>query len=197
MFNYESGKRYTIIGFGGYLTLSIISLLFSAVWYVLANSIVQNLLIGRLLSLATIASLLIAAGGFGIMWLEQRKFIDFVTAGTVGISAVLRIFNSFRPANLLYFSGKATYASASMLSLLISLLLAIFYIVLSVRAFQFNKIFSLLLVLAFLYTIFSGMLISIFYAKLGIPLFIVLCVREFGYVVCAALCFLECKQEQY
>lgn len=181
--SYEDGRKLTNLGFGLNLIVNIVfvlDLVVSNVFHLSTNVINTLLNCGQYLSIG------VAALGFLLMWLSDKEMIDLLSCGTTGIAAFLGLLNSVGIINTGNQFG----------SIIVSAILSAFYIVLALRAKDFNILISLLLVCAFIYQVFSGVFfVNFLYARIGLPFFLIFLVWFVGYAVCAGICFVEVKME--
>lgn len=181
--SHENGRKLTLLGFGLNLLVNIVFILDLVVSNIfnLSNNIINTLLnYGQYLSIG------VSALGFLLMWLTNKEMIDLLSCGATGISAFLGLLNSFGIIN----------TGSQFGSIIFSAILSAFYIVLALRAKDFNIFISLLLVCAFIYQVFSGLFfVNFLYAQVGLSFFPVLLIWFIGYAVCAGICFVEAKLE--
>lgn len=175
--NYETGKKFALLGFG--LNL-LVNVLFILSLFIPLNAINTILNCGQYVSIG------VAAFGFLIMWLADKEMIDLLSCGATGIAAFLGLLNSVGIIN----------TGSQFGSILVSAILSAFYIVLALRAKDFNIFVSLLLVCAFIYQVFSGLFfVNFLYAQVGLPFLLTFLVWFVGYAICAGICFVEIKME--
>lgn len=187
--NYEYGKKLTLLGFGLNVLANMLLVLrlFIVSIYTSSDEITYFLAYGQLFSPNSFSildctqyiSISLAALGFLLMWLVNKDIIDFLSFGATGISALLGLLSSM---GIVIPIGRIVF----------SIILSAFYIVLALRAKNFNIFISLLLVCAFIYQAFSGR----FFARYlyGLPIFLIF-VWYIGYVICAGICFVEARME--
>lgn len=181
--NYESGKKLTLLGFGLNILINCAFILLLVVeafglymegLYILLNC-------GEKLSLG------VAALGFLVMWMCEKKMIDLLTFGAIGVAAGLGLLNYFG----------VFYAESQLGIIIVTAILSAFYVVLALRAKEFNMFIALLLICAFLFSVFSSTIfVTVLYSGIGLPYFLVWFVWYVGYVVCAGLCFVEAHMEK-
>ena len=166
MFDVDFGKQITKLGFIGYFALKLLGFILSYVFGRYSAFV-------SILTFLSHLCLLAAAGGFGIMWLADRETIDLLSAGAVGVAAVLcliqtlcyflmvrtSVSSSFGYHIINFFTG-AYYPRNWLSSILLSILCSGFYAVLAVRIFGENRMIGLLLICAFLYAMFGGTIYS-------------------------------------
>ena len=112
--------------------------------------------------------------------------IDLLSCGATGIAAFLGLLNSVGIIN----------TGSQFGNIIFSAILSAFYIVLALRAKDFNIFISLLLVCAFIYQVFSGLFfVNFLYAQVGLPFMLIFLVWFIGYAICAGICFVEVKME--
>lgn len=180
--SYENGKKLTLLGFGLNLLVNVIfvlELFVSNVFYVSTNVMSTLLNCGQYLSIG------VAALGFLLMWLMDKEMINLLSCGATGMAAFLGLLDSFRIIN----------TGSQFGGIIMSAILSAFYIVLALRAKDFNIFISMLLMCAFVYQVFSIVLVNFLFAKFGLPFFLIFLVWNIGYVFCAGICFLEVKME--
>lgn len=182
--DYQSGKNIATIGFGCNLLVNVafvIDLIFSNAFSVSTGMVNTLLNYGQYLSIG------IAAAGFLIMWMFQRKALDLLSCGIIGLSVLLGLMNCIGLIN----------SGSQMTSIFFSFMLSAFYIVLAIRAKKLNILFSLALLCAFIYQVFSGVFfVNYLYYQIGLPFLLVFVIWFLGYTVCSGLCFLEIKIEK-
>lgn len=175
--NYENGKKLTLLGFG--LNL-LVNVLFILSLFVPLNAMNTILSCGQYLSIG------VAAFGFLLMWLADKEKIDLLSCGATGIAAFLGLLNSVGIIN----------TGSQFGNIIFSAILSAFYIVLALRAKDFNIFISLFLVCAFIYQVFSGLFfVNFLYAQVGLPFLLIFLVWFIGYAICAGICFVEVKME--
>ena len=175
--NYENRKKLALLGFG--LNL-LVNVLFILSLFVSLNSMNTILNCGQYLSIG------IAAFGYLLMWLSDKEMIDLLSCGATGIAAFLGLLNSVGIIN----------TGSQFGSIIISAILSAFYIVLALRAKDFNIFISLLLVCAFIYQVFSGLFfVNFLYGQVGLSFSLIFLVWFIGYAICAGICFVEVKME--
>lgn len=158
----------------------LVNVLFILSLFVSLNAINTILSCGQYLSIG------VATFGFLIMWLADKEMIDLLSCGATGIAAFWGLLNSVGVIN----------TSSQFGSIIVSTILSAFYIVLALRAKDFNIFVSLLLVCAFIYQVFSGLFfVNFLYAQVGLPFFLIFLVWFVGYAICAGICFVEVKME--
>ena len=178
----ENGRKLTLLGFGLNLLVNIVFILDLVVSNVfnLSTNVINTLLnCGQYLSIG------VSALGFLLMWLTDKEMINLLSCGATGISAFLGLLNSFGIIN----------TGSQFGNIIFSVILSAFYIVLALRAKDFNIFISMLLMCAFVYQVFSIVLVNFLFAKFGLPFFLIFLVWYIGYVFCAGICFLEVKME--
>lgn len=179
----ENGRKLTRLGFGLYLIINIVfilDLVASNVIHLSTNVINTLLNCGQYLSIG------VAALGFLVMWLSKKEMIDLLSCGATGVAAFLGLLNSVGIIN----------TGSQVGSIIFSAILSAFFIVLALRAKNFNILISLLLVCAFIYQVFSGIFfVNFLYARIGLPFFLIFLVWFVGYAVCAGICYVEAKME--
>ncbi|MBQ6907031.1 MAG: hypothetical protein IJQ28_01515 [Clostridia bacterium] len=170
-----NGKTVTILGFG-VIFLMDLAYLCSAIFGF-------NLDINIIYAVA----LLITAGGFGIQWLSNKENIDLLSAGTVGIVALISLIQNYT-----YFNGYLNWV--------MSVASSLYFFVMAVRAIQinktsFNKLVSFACICAGIYYIFASHIVwEWLYPSIGFQNWIII-IWNIGYVVCSGSCLLECLQE--
>lgn len=181
--SYENGRKLTLLGFGLNLLVNIVfilDLVVSNVFHLSTNFINTLLNCGQYLSIG------VSALGFLLMWLMDKEMINLLSCGATGIAAFLGLLNSFGIIN----------TGSQFGNIIFSTILSAFYIVLALRAKDFNIFISLLLVCAFIYQVFSGIFfVNFLYGRIGLPFFLVFLIWFIGYAVCAGICFVEAKLE--
>lgn len=180
--NYENGKKLTMLGFGlsllisvAFLVIDVLSLSASVDVLNLSVSVITMLLnYGQKLFIGTVAV------GFLLMWMTEKKPLDLVSSVATGISAILGFLNVLGIINI----G----------DIVLSALFSAFYIVLAVRAKNFNIALTLLLVCAFIYRLFFR---GFMYLLLdwGISELLLIIILNLGFVVCDGFCLAEVKTE--
>ncbi len=184
MFSYMNGKQLTKIGFGGYLCIRIVSFFLM---------FVQNIFMGGMF-LIGVNKILVCGGylfmgaaavGYLIMWMSDRDPLDFLTSGTVGIAAVIAIAQIF---GIIQSGGTVS-------SFIWGILGTVFYLAMAIRARKISMIFMLILLCAFLYSLIGTTLLYTLIYRMGLPYLIIWIVQQVGYLACAALCFMEAKNE--
>ena len=175
--SYGNGKKLVVWGFG----LSLLFHLLRLVGLLLPLSLNLPRVFNVLLNCGINLPIGLAALGYLMMWLSGSRTIDLVTGVPTGLSALAGLLSSIGLA----FGN------------LLSLLVGVYVLVLAVRAKAYNRLLPLLLVCAFLYRTFSGILFNRFvYAVYGSSVSpMILMVWYLGYAVCTALCFIEAKIE--
>jgi hypothetical protein len=180
--SYSLGKKLTLIGFGGAALFRFIQLVFSLIFPE-----------GPLASLFYFCSILVfpalAALGFLVMWLCKRDFIDLVTGGAVGVSALLAL------AAFLFNIPVA----GTVLGILLTIIGSLYYLVLALRAKSNAPLLALLLICAFIYTLGIDIFIGTelyFRLSFKFPGWLLSIVFALGSIVCHTLCFLQAKSEE-
>lgn len=171
--NYENGKKLTMLGFGLSLLISVAFLVIDVLN--LSASVITTLLkCGQNLFIGTVAV------GFLLMWTTEKKPLDLVSSVATGISAILGFLNVLGIINI----G----------AIVLSALFSAFYIVLAVRAKNFNIALTLLLVCAFIYRLFFGGFMHLL-LDWGISGLLFAIILDLGFIVCDGLCLAEVKTE--
>lgn len=183
MFNYENGKRLVTAGFAFSLVIVIINVAVNLFGYIIMGGIggfFANLL--SIISIVSLLSVCITAGGFGIMWLINREILDFAAAALLGLNAFCSLF-------LVRVLG-VNYALSNLVTGALS---ATLYLVLAIRIKDKNRMLFLLLGCAVLFriviTFYSAFVPSL------LPYVFVSLVASAGNIVCAGLCFLASRQD--
>lgn len=168
------GKRIVCMGFLFFLVTQIL-LVFDIIFNLRLN-------IGWLMNLI---AMLIICLGFGLQWLSGGNGLNFISAGTAFLMALIYLM-------------KRVSKSGNFQELLASSTCVIYFLM-AIRAWLLNKtgynmIFMLLFVCAGAFNIFSLYIAGLFWRLSGSIDFGVL-VMDIGYLICAGLCCMECKQE--
>ena len=180
--NYLFGKRIAFLGFG---VVCICNFL-----YVLMNLLpaffgFSDIPVNEIINYVSILAYGVTAFGFLIMWVNKKDFIDFITAGAIGLSVAISILWLVVSINTLTIVG-----------MLISIASSAYYLVFAFRAKGINIPLSLALLCAFVYNAFSGVFfINFLYLKLGLQVSWVFLIWNIGFLVCSGLCLIERKVE--
>ena len=178
---YENGKRLAILGFGINLIIEVIYSLLSITSSLLSLNVYTPF---KILSLGTLLSIGVVAFGFFVIWMCTQRTIDLVSFVALGASVFFGLLNWLGIINL--YSG-------GILSIIFSVVVSFYFIVLAFRAKQFNTLIFVLLICAFLLNVFSGFVFNRIYNAL--PYFMALLINNLLYIGFAALCFIEVKSE--
>lgn len=183
MVNYQNGKRLVTAGFALSLAIVILKVALNFFGYIIMGGIggffATNL---SIISMVSLLSVCITAGGYGIMWLSNREILDFASAALLVLNAFGRLlFVRFLDFN---------YGISNLITGALS---AALYLVLAIRVKDKNKMLFLLFGCAILFRI----VITMHYAFLASVLSYVLIylVASTGNIVCAGLCFLASRQD--
>ena len=183
MINYQNGKRLVTAGFALSLVIVILNVALNFFGYIIMGGIggfFAN--ISSIISIASLLSICITAGGFGIMWLSNREILDLAAAAFIVLNAVCSLF-------VVRFLG-FNYAISNLIAGALS---AALYFVLAIRIKDKNRMLFLLLGCAVLFriviTMYSAFMPSV------LPYMIVYLVASVGNIVCAGLCFLVSRQD--
>ena len=90
-------------------------------------------------------TMLIAALGFGVMWLCDREMIDLGIAGMIGLLAVMSFFNKY---SIIYRGIPTLMGSPLIFSLISSLIPCLFLLAWAIKYKNKNPMVALLLVVA-------------------------------------------------
>lgn len=135
-----------------------------------------------------IIALLIVAGGFGLRWLNKSENIDFLTAGAIGVAALVQIFMNI-----------THIYSNSFLGFVLMIISSGFYFVMAMRALQinntpYNKMIALLCVCAGIFSILGWRVFNIFTSLIDFQKWLYF-IFMLGSVFCPAICMAECFTE--
>lgn len=180
MLDKDMGNKITLLGCLGIVVVNGIYLL---------GTIIFRFNLNTILNWASILLMIAVAGGFGIMWIIDRAPLDLISAGTFGISG---LYNILVTLEIFYIS------SNSIFGFIILLITNAYFIALAMRIFENNKIVALLLGCAFLFGVFSTIIVNLILSRAtsNFAFSAVFFVWNLGYLVCSAICFLERKLEQ-
>ena len=182
--NSVSGKKLIVMGFGLNFLINIAFILDLVASNIFAYS---TSIINTLLNCGQYLSIGIAALGFLMMWSASKDMLDLLSCGATGLAALLGLMSSFRMIN----------TGNQIASIIFSAMLSAFYVVLALRARKINIMFSLILICAYIYQVFSGMFfVNFLYGRLQMPFFIIFLIWFVGYAACAGMCFIEVKNEK-
>ncbi|MBE6713392.1 MAG: hypothetical protein E7580_07745 [Ruminococcaceae bacterium] len=131
MFGYENGKKIASLGF--LLATALIVVQLGASFF-LVRALGFNPELLSVLSLLSSVSYLLVAGGYFLMWMSRKEFLDFVTAGLAAATVVVPIFMLW----ILKFP-------AVFYSMLMALIWAALYFSVALRAKNRNSTLALLL----------------------------------------------------
>lgn len=183
MFNYQNGKRLVTVGFALSLAIVILNVALNFFGHIIMGGIGGFFAtISSIISMVSLLSVCITAGGYGIMWLSNREILDFAAAALL----VLNAFGSLLFVRFLDFN----YGISNLITGALS---AALYLVLAIRVKDKNRMLFLLLGCAILFRI----VITMYYAFLPsvLPYVLVYLVASAGNIVCAGLCFLASRQD--
>ena len=183
MFNYQNGKRLVTAGFALSLAIVILNVALNFFGYIIMGGIGGFFAtILSFISMVSLLSVCITAGGYGIMWLSNREILDFA-------AAALLVLNAFGSLLFVRFLG-FNYGISNLVTGALS---AALYLVLAIRVKDKNRMLFLLLGCAILFRI----VITMYYAfsPSVLPYVLVYLVASAGNIVCAGLCFLASRQD--
>ena len=195
MFNYSNGKKLATLGFAANIVAVVLYYVGVTLRYLVYRFFglpaFEDALIGIIRALliigsrGTLIALFGAAVGFGVMWLSEKKALDFLLAGALLITVLAD-----------FLLGRFIPAVSSTVYLVITAITAIFYLLLAIRVKDNNPMLAMLLGCAFLFQfvspIYYNFIVPNFFA---LPDLIEILIFVVGNIVCAGLCFIAAKQE--
>lgn len=181
MLDYESAKKLTVLGF--LVSVGLEGLLFCVE---LLGFFGLNLYtVSRILYMVNYLALVGIAGAFGLKFLCKNNMPDLLLGGSIGLAGLFFLYSEF-------FGG----FGGTILYLIIMAVCSMYYLVFAFLIKDKNPMLFLLLCCAFLFSTFSTQVFFWMYQFLNWNVMGILwMIKQFGYVVCAGLCFLTCRED--
>lgn len=193
--NAHFGKKLAVCGFvlyalviAGWALLTILSDLF---WLDLR-------VLNTLLRFGDVCTLALAAAGFGVTWLAERKNIDFLCGGAIGLAALYMLLNYLGVISsiTMHLPMYLPLTLARVVDFAFTGLSVVYFVVLALRVKNNNMFLSLLLVCAFIYRLLARMVfVNILIMQVGLSSTLVLLVWYACDLVCVGLCVVGAKIE--